>query len=504
MTKKHFRRPAIEVLLCLALAILTFSIYIQILDFDFVNYDDDDYVYDNSQVKGGLTYHAILWALTTDSASNWHPLTWMSHMADVSLFGMNPGLHHLTNLVLHIINSLLLFLVFRNMTGKLWQSACVAALFAIHPLHVQSVAWVAERKDVLSAFFWMLTLWVYIRYVRRPGWAAYMGVLVFFILGLMSKPMVVTLPFVLLLLDFWPLGRIWPDVNMSLGRALDEQGDSEKALACLQKSVALDPKYYPGQYNLGTLLLKKGDWSQAIPHLEAAVQLDPDNDQAQFNLAKAFFDKKDYASALTHTLKAIALNPDHEKAHQIAGAIFLKHNQIDKALASFKKALIHDPDNKEAQQLVHQLEAKLAVAQQTVLLELEKNPDNPALRKQLGKIFQAQGFTDSAIEQYQRVIARHPESIDAIYELATLYADKGQYASAISYMEQAISLQPDNPAHDYNLACLYAMQENAPEALSWLKKALDKGYKNWDQIMTDEDLKSIRDSNEFKKLMENR
>jgi len=773
------------VLLSLFLIIVTAAVYWQVQGFDFVNYDDDDYVYDNPHIQDGITFKSIIWAFTSRYASNWFPLTWLSHMADVSLFGLDPGSHHLTSLMFHIANILLMFLVFRKMTGNLWQSAFIAALFAIHPLHIQSVAWVSERKDVLSAFFWMLTLLAYVRYVRRPGWATYVWVLVFFILGLMSKPMAVTLPFVLLLLDFWPLGRLrlvrsegvqpnikiaglirekiplfllsaasagitfyvqqkggavqsfdivpladrvpnvvisyvhyilktmypvhlatfypypvafpwwkvtaaivvlaaltmlairhmhrhpyvivgwfwfigtlvpviglvqvgvqsmadrymylpivglfiiiawglpelisnwrykrfwlgapaimavvvlsvvtwnqtgyWknseslfshaiavtennfvahynlgialaskdetdqaiahyqkslaispnqPDVYMSLGLAFDEQGENEKALVCLQQSVLLDPEYYHGQYNLGTLLLKKGEWDQAIPHLEKAAQLHPDNDQAHFNLAKALFHKMDYVSALKYALKVISMNPGHEKAHQIAGVIlfkqgnlkeaqshfssalslnpysaealqyegyiFLKHNQLDKALSSFKKALIHDPDNKEARQLVQQLEAKLAVAKQTILRELEKNPDNPPLRKQLGKIFQAQGLTDSAIEQYQLVISQHPECIDALFELAALYADKGQYATAISYMEQAISFQPDNPAHDYNIACLYALQEKAPEALLWLKKALDKGYKNWDQIRTDDDLKSIRNTKEFKKLMKNR
>ncbi|MEZ4577467.1 MAG: glycosyltransferase family 39 protein [Desulfobacterales bacterium] len=159
-------------------------------------------------MQNGITANAIAWAFTTAHASNWHPLTWMSHMLDSQMFGLWPGGHHLTSLFIHIANALLLFSLFRKMTGDLWQSAFVGALFALHPLHIQSVAWVSERKDLLSAFFWMLTILAYVRYVRRPGWAAYVWVLIFFILGLLSKPMVVTLPFVMLLLDYWPLNRI--------------------------------------------------------------------------------------------------------------------------------------------------------------------------------------------------------------------------------------------------------------------------------------------------------
>ena len=150
----------------------------------------------------------IRWAFTTLYAEFWHPLTWLSHMLDVQLFGLEPRGHHLTNLLFHLANTLLLFLVFHRMTKALWQSAFVAALFALHPLHVESVAWVAERKDVLSAFFWILTIGAYVHYVERPGLQRYLAVLLFFVLGLMAKPMLVTLPFALLLLDYWPLQRL--------------------------------------------------------------------------------------------------------------------------------------------------------------------------------------------------------------------------------------------------------------------------------------------------------
>ena len=197
-----------KTLISLFLVIVTLSVYWQVRNFAFNNYDDEPYVTKNQYVRRGLSFEGIIWAFSASHSANWHPLTWLSHMLDVQLYGMNPGQHHMTNLLFHIVNTLLLFLVFRRMTGHLWRSGFVAALFALHPLHVESVAWVAERKDVLCAFFWMLTVWSYIRYVERPGISRYLPVLLFFILGLMSKPMIVTLPFVLLLLDFWPLGRI--------------------------------------------------------------------------------------------------------------------------------------------------------------------------------------------------------------------------------------------------------------------------------------------------------
>src|SRR5208283_5662499 len=184
----------------------------------------DDYITNNAHVKAGLTWTGVIWAFRTGAAANWHPLTWLSHMLDCQLYGLYPGGHHSTNLLFHVANTLLLFLWLRQLTGALWRSALVAALFAWHPLHVESVAWAAERKDVLSAFFWMLTLMAYTRYVISDKWRVtrtdsttppvtrhpslcYWLALFFFACGLMSKPMVVTLPFVLLLLDFWPLSR---------------------------------------------------------------------------------------------------------------------------------------------------------------------------------------------------------------------------------------------------------------------------------------------------------
>jgi len=218
-------------LICVLLSVLTVAAYWPVFHNGFIRYDDPDYVTENGPVLAGLTWDSAVWAFRASHSSNWHPLTWLSHMLDVQLFGLNATGHHLTSLLLHLANTSLLFVVLRRMTGALWRSAFVAALFALHPLHVESLAWVAERKDVLSALFFMLTLWAYGRYaeVRSPTshvqrrWSVvrgpwflftpqvtcfYLLSLFFFALGLLSKPMLVTLPFVLLLLDFWPLRRL--------------------------------------------------------------------------------------------------------------------------------------------------------------------------------------------------------------------------------------------------------------------------------------------------------
>lgn len=207
--ESFFRQHRAEILICLVLALATAAVYWQVGNHQFINLDDDVYVYENPAVQAGLTAHGFAWAFTTFTSANWHPLTWLSHMLDVQLFGLDAGRHLYTNLVLHILNSLVLFLALRRLTGAVWRSAFVAALFALHPLHIESVAWVSERKDVLSTFFWMLTLYFYARYAERTeSWKRYLLVIAGLALGLMAKPMLVTLPFVLLLLDYWPLNRL--------------------------------------------------------------------------------------------------------------------------------------------------------------------------------------------------------------------------------------------------------------------------------------------------------
>ena len=189
------------------LVLLVIAVFWQMSNYEFLVYDDNLYVTDNRYVQSGFSKESIVWAFTTNHPHFWMPLTWLTLMLDFELFGLNAGGYHITNLLFHIFNTLLLFFVLQKMTGAFWRSLFVAALFALHPLHVESVAWVTERKDVLSTFFWMLVMYSYVMYVERPLWSRYGFILLFFILGLLSKPMLVTLPFVLLLLDFWPLGR---------------------------------------------------------------------------------------------------------------------------------------------------------------------------------------------------------------------------------------------------------------------------------------------------------
>jgi Flp pilus assembly protein TadD len=220
-----------KALTSLLLVAAIWAVYWQVGNHQFVNYDDGRYILENPHVRTGLTGQNFVWAFTATYASNWHPLTWLSHMLDVQLFGLNPGPHHLVNVMFHSLNTVLLFLLLLRMTGAYWESVFIAALFALHPLHVESVAWVAERKDVLSAFFWMLTLLFYARYAERPGRGRYLLTLGSFALGLMAKPMLVTLPIVLLLIDYWPLGRLrFGQSGLLQARAAQAQETSPRRL----------------------------------------------------------------------------------------------------------------------------------------------------------------------------------------------------------------------------------------------------------------------------------
>lgn len=206
MPKKTYGYSNFWISICLAAAVL--AVYWPVYKFDFIrHYDDGAYVVNNRHIQTGVNFKTFAWAFTTGRASNWHPITWISHTIDYQLFGKWPGGHHLINVLFHIVNTILLFYFLKKTTSALWPSFFVAAAFAIHPLHIESVAFIAERKDVLSTFFWFLTMIAYVNYIKNQKIKWYALSLTFFILGLMSKPMLVTVPFVLLLIDYWPLER---------------------------------------------------------------------------------------------------------------------------------------------------------------------------------------------------------------------------------------------------------------------------------------------------------
>ena len=237
------------IIICALLALATVAIYAQTATHGYIAYDDDQYVYQNHWVNAGLTGANIAWAFTTFFYANWHPLTWISYMLDYSLWGENPGAQHLENVAIHLASTLLLFLVFTRMTRRPWRAALVAAIFTVHPLRVESVAWISERKDVLSTFFDMLTLALYVRYAAKPAVPRYLAAVLAFALSLLAKPMAVTFPLVLLLLDYWPLRRIaWPPAPAAGRKLVVEK------LPLLALSAAASVFTFLAQRNFGAVV----------------------------------------------------------------------------------------------------------------------------------------------------------------------------------------------------------------------------------------------------------
>ena len=215
------------------LVLVSLVVYGPVADYPFINLDDSLYVFENPHIREGLSLKGIQWALTATYASNWHPLTWLSHMADITLFGMHPGRHHLTNLYLHVLNSLMLFLFLKRFLGGDWKSGMVAMLFALHPINVEPVVWVAQRKTLLCALFWILTVWSYSRYSENPGLRRYLAVLLCFVLGLLAKPAILSLPVILLFIDHWPLDRY------STGRGLFSIGSKTSVWGLIVEKIPL-------------------------------------------------------------------------------------------------------------------------------------------------------------------------------------------------------------------------------------------------------------------------
>ncbi|MBI2815867.1 MAG: tetratricopeptide repeat protein [Acidobacteria bacterium] len=311
-------RPAVFIAICLGLVIVTAAAYAPVRHYGFVAWDDAQHVSTNPHVIGGLTWSGLRWAFTTEYFSNWHPLTWLSHMADAQVFGINGRAHHIVNVSLHIINTLLLFGLLRRMTGALGRSAFVAALFAVHPLHVESVAWVAERKDVLNTLFGLLAIWAYVASVQRKRLGMHVVALLLFACSLMAKPMLVTLPFVLLLLDYWPLERLRADSSASVWTALARRqvGYWSSDVALWQHAIDVAPQNYRAENNLGVALAVEGKLDQAIAHYRESIRLTPGFAETHNNLGAALANQGRYEEALAQYYEAIRLKPDYPDPYQ--------------------------------------------------------------------------------------------------------------------------------------------------------------------------------------------
>ncbi len=516
--------------ICCGLVVLTLAVFWQAGNCAFTNFDDPVYVTSNSHVLGGVTWEAVRWAFTTTNASNWHPLTWLSHMVDCQLYGLNPRGHHFTSLFFHIANTLLLFFLFTRMTGATWKSAFVAALFAVHPLHVESVAWVAERKDVLSAFFWFLTMFLYAGYVNKPGVARYMPVVLSFAAGLMAKPMLVTLPCVLLLMDYWPLGRVHtrkprpaPDFGRP-GAAAESRGTVSVRLLLLEKiplfalvAISSIITFYAQRKGgavsslesvpfasriINALVAWTGYIGKMIWPRNLAVFYPLDRDMSAWPAVLA-------GSALI-VVTVLLWRTARRRPYFIVGWLWYigtlvpviglvqvgMQSMADRytyipltglfimaawGMADFAKGWRN-------RQVILAVLAGVVISASTAATwrqlsywknsislyrhNLSINSGNFHIHNNLGFELAGRGEYDEAIKEYQEALRINPKAEKTHCNLATELASEGKFEEAITHYKQALQIKPDMYEAYYRLAIVYTLQNKLDEAIANFNKAL--------------------------------
>jgi tetratricopeptide (TPR) repeat protein len=481
----------------------------QTIHHKFINFDDGLYVFQNPAVLAGLKLKGVRWALTFGEIGHWHPLTWISHMLDVRLWGLRAGGHHLTNVLLHMATVLLLFLALKQMTGALWRSAAVAAIFAIHPQRVESVAWIAERKDVLSGVFFMATILAYLRYTMRPGIARYAVVIVLFALGLMSKGMLVTLPVVLLLLDYWPLGRFKqssfarltrekiPLLIVSAGSCIMTRLAPEKINAAFQTTfgsrvenaivsyliyikqmicpVGLELPYFnpPGGFPtwqvIAALLLLLGISTAAflcrnrLPYFTVGwfwylIMMLPVIGLIQIS----YYARADRYTYLPHiglylliVWGAVDLTqrwPRHRGMLSVAGLIIIGLLVLQ---ARVQASYWHDSETL--------WRYVLGVA-----------PDNFIAHVNLGCVLDEKGETDAAIAQFEKAEQIQPAYAEEHNDLGNALTHAGRLTEAITQYKLALQLVPDLPQVHNNLAAALGQAGQYDEAIIHFRKVLEE------------------------------
>ncbi len=482
-------------ILSIFLVAITWAIFAQTGHSQFVNYDDPLYVLENAHVRSGLSWRGIEWAFTHVHSQNWHPLTTMSHMLDCQLFGLNSGAQHLVNVFWHGIAALLLFILLRQATGSVWRSVFVAAVFAIHPLRVESVAWISERKDVLSGALFMLTLLAYVHWTRKRTLGRYVTMSIFFACGLMSKPMLVTTPIVLLLLDYWPLNRfpkatiaklviekIPPENRLEIWRLLlaafvlititaiafvRRRQNPYLIVGWLWYVVMLIPVIgfvqvgLQGHADRYTYLPQIGlvfalvwlVWDLTISLRAQKVIL---RGSALFALAtlsilswRQMTHWRDTETLWRHTL---AVTPNSDVAHAGLGGILFVRGQIDEAIDHYERAL-------------------------------RLRDGNVGAQFGLARALAAENKTDAAIQHLQKTLQLQPDYVAASNDLGALLATKGEIKGAIAAWRQTLSFDADNPDAANNIAWMRATAADADlrdgkEAVDLAKLALRSGGEN--------------------------
>jgi len=495
---------------CLFLAAIIWVVFGQTLGHEFVNYDDDLYVYENPVVQKGLTWEGFRWALTYGQIGHWHPLTWLSHMLDCQLYGLQAGGHHLTNILLHTATAILLFLVLRQMTGFLWRSAFVAAVFAIHPLRVESVAWVAERKDVLSAFFFMLTLGAYVRYVRRPPSKIRYGVMILlYALGLLSKNMLVTMPFVLLLLDYWPLNRLSGFSPRVLLRRVAEKIPLFVLAVGSCVATALMPEKVPAEYMLSFALRMENAvvsyvtylWQMIHPSGLACVYPNPVNDVPLWQVAGALglllaISGVAWAFRKTHPclvvgwlwylgmlIPVIGMVQISYYAHadrytylpQIGLYLLLTWAAADLCAGwRYRRGVLGGCSTIILMALIFCARAQTAYWRNSESLwthTLVCTSDNFIGQNGLGNALLKKGSVDEAIAHFQKALQIIPDNAEACYNLGNALLKKGSVDEAIAHFQRALQIKPDYVEAHNNLGNALFKKGNVEEAITHYQKA---------------------------------
>lgn len=519
---------------CLALIALTWLVFGQTLWHNFVNLDDHVYVYDNPLITRGLTVDGVINAFAHTHARNWHPLTTLSHMLDCQLFGLKAGGHHFTNVLFHTVSVVLLFLLLRQMTGAFWQSAFVAALFAVHPLHVESVAWVSERKDVLSGVFFMLTLWAYTRYVQARSMGRYLTVALFFVLGLMSKPMLVTVPCVLLLLDYWPLNRFsWDRTRLTRSARPPDRAHSvaplfvEKiplfalsALSCiatlliqLYSAGAIDQLPLAWRLNNAAVTYVAYIWQMFWPARLAAFYPHPND---QLPIWQVIF-----AITFLISISLLAIQWRRERPYILTGWFwyvgmlvpvigFVQAGEQGRAdrytylpqiglyilivwtVAELLSRLCQSAQHRVAAVVMPTIIALLSwrAFVQTSYWEnserlwnhaLAVTTDNAMAHNNLGHLLLQRGEWDRAISHFELALnirsqnaATHYNLGRALMEnnLANALARKGRLSEAVSHYDESVRLRPDYGDPYFNLGSVLFQQGRIDDAIAQWHKAL--------------------------------
>ena len=489
-------------LIALLLALATLLVYLPAGTHPFVNYDDDDYITNNPPVKQGLTWAGLRWALTTWHASNWHPLTWVSHMADCSLFGLNAGAHHFVSVLLHAANAALLFLLLFRLTAALWPCAFIAALFAWHPLHVESVAWVAERKDVLSTFFALLSLLSYTRYAKESCRRSFWFAVLFLALGLMAKPMLVTLPFILLLLDHWPLRRTGSESPAALLR--------EKIPFFLLAAAACVVTFLAQHHGAAVATLEKVSLAYRLENLPVAYAgylskiFWPANLSILYPLPKTISGLSVAAAlAVLILISAGVWRARKDSPYGIIGWLWFLGMLVpviglvqvgDQALAdrytyfsatgiflavTFGAAALarrfHVPGALLTAVAAGILAACLALtahqlrywrdAETLFRHAIAVTGENETAQLNLGAALQSKGDWRDALTHYREALRLNARSYEASSNIGKILYEQGQPAAALEYCVQAVQINPGRAALHNNLALVLAELGRFDEAI---------------------------------------